>query len=132
VAYTSEESGRSEVYVVPFEAGTVLNTAAGPASAGARWQLSAKGGRSPRWRRDGKEIFYLSSTNQMMAAEIEERSNSMVVRTAQALFRCPPALSEPSSAPYDVSPDGKKFVINNFGDDNTPLTLLVNWTAKLK
>jgi Tol biopolymer transport system component len=132
VAYTSEESGRGEVYVVPFEAGTLLNTAAGPASAGARWQVSAKGGRSPRWRRDGKEIFYLSSTNQMMAAEVEERSNSMVVRTAQALFRCTPSKSDPWSAPYDVSPDGKKFVINSFGDDNTPLTLLVNWTAKLK
>lgn len=133
VAYTSEESGRGEVYVVPFEAGRILNTGPGPASAGGggRWQVSA-GGRSPRWRRDGKEIFYLSPTNQMMAAEVEEKGNSLVVRAAQALFRCTPVPSIPSSSPYDVSPDGKKFVINSYGDDNTPLILLVNWTANLK
>jgi Tol biopolymer transport system component len=133
VAYTSEESGRGEVYVIPFEAGRVLNTEPRPASAGGggRWQVSA-GGRSPRWRRDGKEIFYLSPTNQMMAAEVEEKGNSLVVRAAQALFRCTPVPSIPSSSPYDVSPDGKKLVINSYGDDNTPLILLVNWTANLK
>jgi Tol biopolymer transport system component len=134
VAYTSEESGRGEVYVVPFEAGRVLNTGPGPASAGGggRWLVSASGGRSPRWRGDGKEIFYLSPANQMMAAEVEEKGNSMVVRAAQALFRCIPVPSIPSSSPYDVSPDGKKFVINSFSDDNTPLILVVNWTANLK
>ena len=134
VAYTSEESGRGEVYLVPFEAGRFLNAGPGPASAGGggRWQVSASGGRSPRWRRDGKEIFYLSPTNQMMAAEVEEKGNGMVVRAAQALFRCIPVRSQPSSSPYDVSPDGKKFVINSFSDENTPLVLLVNWTANLK
>jgi Tol biopolymer transport system component len=134
VAYTSEESGRGEVYVVPFEASRILNTGPVPASAGGdgRWEVSASGGRSPRWRRDGKEIFYLSPANQMMAAEVEEKGNSMVVRAAQALFRCIPVPSQPWSAPYDVSPDGKKFVINSFSDDNTPLILLVNWTANLK
>jgi len=126
VAYTSEESGRSEVYVVPFEAGTVLN------SAGARWQVSAKGGRSPRWRSDGKEVFYLSPIDQIMVAEVEERSNRLVVGTTQALFRCTPEPPEPWAAPYDVYPDGKKFVINSFGDDSMPFVLLVNWMANLK
>jgi Tol biopolymer transport system component/tRNA A-37 threonylcarbamoyl transferase component Bud32 len=132
VAYTSEESGRSQVYVVPFTGGTVLNAAVpAGASAGARWQVSASGGSSPKWRRDGKEIFYLSPEGQMMAAEVEERGDSMVVKTAAALFRCRPAPTVPSSAPYDVSADGKKFVINSFGED-APLILLVNWTAGLK
>jgi len=54
------------------------------------------------------------------------------VGTARALFRCTPVPTVPSSAPYDVSPDGNKFVINSFGDDSTPLILLVNWTASLK
>jgi len=134
VAYTSEESGRGEVYVIPFDAGRILNTKPGPASAGGggRWQVSASGGRSPRWRRDGKEIFYLSPANEMMAAEVEEQGNIMVVRTSQALFRCTPVPYISSSAPYDVSPDGKKFVINSRSDDNTPLILVVNWTANLK
>jgi hypothetical protein len=55
----------------------------------------------------------------------------MVGKTAAALFRCRPAPTVPSSAPYDVSADGKKFVINSFGED-APLILLVNWTAGLK
>jgi dipeptidyl aminopeptidase/acylaminoacyl peptidase len=121
VAYTSEESGRSEIYIVPFDAGT-----------GVRLQVSASGAISPRWRRDGKEIFYLSPAGQMMAANVEERSNSMVVGTAHALFRCTPVPTGPSSAPYDVSADGSKFVVNSFGEDNSPLILLVNWTANLK
>jgi hypothetical protein len=134
VSYTSEESGRGEVYAVPFADGTVLNAAPGPAgaSAGRRWQVSASGGISPRWRRDGKEIFYLSPVVQMMAADVEERGNSMVVGTAHALFRCTLVPTIPSSSPYDVSADGKKFVINSVGDDDTPLILLVNWTANLK
>jgi Tol biopolymer transport system component len=134
VAYTSEESGRGEVYVVPFRASSILTTGPGPASAGAggRWQVSASGGRCPRWRRDGKEIFYLSQANQIMAAEVQEKGNSMIVRAAHALFRCTPVPSIPSSAPYDVSPDGKKFVINSLSDDTQRLILLVNWTANLK
>jgi eukaryotic-like serine/threonine-protein kinase len=135
VAYTSEESGRSEVYVVPFDARVLT---AGPGSAragrGARWEISPSGGRCPRWRRDGKEIFYLSPANQMMAAEIEEKDNTIVVRPPQALFNClrPVIFSVTSFEPYDVSPDGKKFVINTLtAEDNTPLVLLVNWTANL-
>jgi eukaryotic-like serine/threonine-protein kinase len=99
-----------------------------------RWLVSANGGRSPRWRGDGKEIFYLSMANQMMAAEIEEKDKGIVVRTPQALFNCAPGLlvRDADAAPYDVSPDGKKFVIKSFGYDNAPLILLVNWTANLK
>src|ERR1035438_10280843 len=126
MAYTSEESGRGEVYVVPFRASSLLTTGPGPASAGAggRWQVSASGGRSPRWRRDGKEIFYLSQANQIMAAEVEEKGNSMIVRAARALFRCTPVPSLPSSAPYDVSPDGQKFVINRSEEHTSELQSL--------
>lgn len=131
VAYTSEESGRGEIYVAPFEENRTLQSGTGPAGAG-RWQVSANGGRSPRWRRDSKEVFYLAPTNQMMAAEVERKGSSLVVQPAQSLFRCTPVPSVPSSAPYDVSADGKKFVINSFSDDNSPLVLLVNWTANLK
>jgi len=132
VAYTSRESGRDEVYVVPFDAARVLNTGPGTASAsgGAKWQISASGGRCPRWRRDVKEIFYLSPTSQLMAEEVEEKGNSIVLRTAQALFRS--AAASASFAPYDVTPDGKKFVINALSEGNSPPTLLVNWTANLK
>ena len=88
VAYTSKESGREEVYVVPFDATKVLNTGPGSVtSPGGKWQISPSGGRVPRWRRDGKEIFYLAPDNQMMAAEVEARGNSFEARKAQPLFR---------------------------------------------
>ena len=132
VAYTSRESGKAEVYVVPFDAAKVLKTGPGAANSGGggRWQISAGGGRCPRWRRDGKEIFYLSPTNQIMAEEVEEKGNSILMGTAQALFRS--GVSTASFAPYDVAPDGKKFVINTLNEGDSPLNLMVNWTASLK
>jgi Tol biopolymer transport system component len=131
VAYTSKESGREEVYVVPFDAAKVLNAGAGSAkaSAGGKWLISTSGGHSPRWRRDGKEIFYLAPENQMMRVEIEERGSSVEVRTAQPLFRIV-AATEPVF-PYDVTPDGKRFVVNTSSNQSAPLTLVVNWTARL-
>jgi len=154
VAYTSRESGRDEVYVVPFDAAGVLNTGSGSAGAsgagpppggpaaavkplressgpqGGKWQVSSGGGRCPRWRGDGKEIFYLSPDNQMMAAEVEERGNGIEVQAAQVLFRV--GAAGLTFSPYDVTPDGKKFIINTLSEQNTPLTLVVNWTANLK
>jgi Tol biopolymer transport system component len=130
VAYTSKESGREEVYVVPFDAARVLEIGPASASAGAggRWQISASGGRSPKWRKDGKEIFYLSSDNKMMAGGVEARGNRIELQTARPLFTTNPA---EYFSPYDVTPDGSKFVINIPNMQNTPLTLVVNWTARL-
>ena len=129
VAYTSKESGREEVYVVPFDPDGVFNTGAGSAnvSAGIRSQISASGGCFPRWRRDGNEIFYLSSDNQMMAVPVETGGNSLEVQTAQTLFK---PIVAPDGA-YDITPDGKKFVMVSPISPNTPLTLVVNWTALL-
>jgi Tol biopolymer transport system component len=129
VAYTSKESGREEVYVVLFDATKVLHTVpSSVTSPGGKLQISPSGGSSPRWRRDGKEIFYLAPDNQMMAVEVEAKGNSFEARKAQALFRVAGAAS---ASPYDVTPDGKRFVINAVSNTNAPLILVVNWTARL-
>jgi len=129
VAYTSKESGREEVYVIPFDASRVLNPVPGSVSRpDSRWQISPGGGRCPRWRRDGKEIFYLTPDNQIMAAEVEAKGNSLEARKAQPMFR---AAAARFFSPYDVTPDGKRFVINTLSNTNAPLTLVVNWTARL-
>jgi Tol biopolymer transport system component len=131
VAYTSGESGRNEVYVVPFDAAKVMNPVSGATNAGGgKWQVSANGGVCPRWRRDGKEIFYLSPSSQMMAAEVEGKRDSIEVRTPQILFRS--AVATNPFAPYDVTPDGKKFIMNTLSEEYSPVTLMVNWTANLK
>ena len=63
VAYTSNESGLSEIYVIPFP----------PSPGSGRWRVSTGGGVMPRWRRDGKELFYISPDSQMMAVDVTTR-----------------------------------------------------------
>jgi Tol biopolymer transport system component len=129
VAYTSEESGKVQIYVVPFDATKVLNTDPGSAtSPSGKWQISTSGGYLARWRRDGKEIFYRGPNNQMMAAEVDGTGNNFEVRKEQVLFRIGPTVINE----YDVTPDGNRFVMaTQKGNPNAPLTLVQNWTALL-
>jgi serine/threonine protein kinase len=121
VAYTSFESGRAEVYVAPF-----------PGSGG-KWQISSAGGSSPRWRRDGTEIFFLASDNALMAAAVNGKASSFQVGTVKPLFQT--HLIGPRHE-YDVSTDGQKFLINSTPQQNggapAPITVVLNWTAGLK
>lgn len=129
VAYTSNESGQDEIYVVPFDATKVLSTAPGAAiDLVGKWPISAGGGTSARWRGDGKEIFYPRGDNQMMAVEVDGRGNTFEARKEQALFKMPV-----ESRMYDVTPNGKRFVVvtQNLINQHTPLTLVVNWPALL-
>lgn len=130
VAYTSRESGRNEVYVVSFDAAKVLNGAAGNA-AGGKWLVSAGGGYVPRWRRDGKELFYIEpGGNIMMAVEVDGKGASFNVGRSQRLFVAP---VNPIGGTYDVTPDGQKFVMGAPPEeDEPPLVLMQNWTARLE
>jgi Tol biopolymer transport system component len=122
VAYQSNESGRPEVYVAAFP---------GP---GGKWQVSTAGGVLPRWRRDGKEIFYAAPTGAtMMAASVNSEGTAFQVGRVQSLFQVR------AGGPryfYDVSADGQRFLLNALPEQTAttpvPLTLVVNWTAGLK
>ena len=121
VAYVSNDSGKDEVYVVPFP---------GP---GARVQVSTSGGADPRWRGDGKEIFYLSAESKMTSADVRAGTNEFAVGTIRTLF----PLSGLGGVPgylYDVTSDGQKFIaVQDMQHTSTvPLTLVVNWPADLK
>jgi Tol biopolymer transport system component len=74
VAYNSDESGRNEIYVAPFP---------GP---GGKRQISSAGGVHPRWRGDGKELFYLAANNRLMAAEVDSAAASFEVGAMRDLF----------------------------------------------
>jgi Tol biopolymer transport system component len=114
VAYQSNESGRVEVYVVPFRGGQ------------GKWQVSTSGGGFPIWRRDGKEIFYVSADGVLSAVPIVAGSDQIQPGKPQALFRMP-------ADAYDVSPDGKRFLLDVVGDQNVkPITVVLNWAADLK
>jgi eukaryotic-like serine/threonine-protein kinase len=119
VAYTSTESGRTEIYVAPFP------------GAGGKWQISTGGGSSPRWRRDGTEIFYLSPDNKLMVAAVNGKGPSIEVGAVRPLFQ---TNSIGSASTYAVSADGQRFLINTVPEQaaSAPIAVVLNWTAGLK
>jgi serine/threonine protein kinase/dipeptidyl aminopeptidase/acylaminoacyl peptidase len=124
IAYVSNESQRAEIYVTPFPP-----LASG---VGGKRQVSAAGGILPRWRQDGKEIFYMGPDGQLMAAEIEAKGGGLEVGQVRPLFR---AIGVMQSNPlYDVSADGQHFLLRTYPEQKSgdPLTLVQNWTAGLK
>jgi eukaryotic-like serine/threonine-protein kinase len=118
VVYQSNESGQVQVYAAPFP---------GP---GGKRQISSGGGISPRWRRDGKEIFYVTGEAQLMAAEVASRNGTLEVGRVQKLFD---GIITNRGYTYDVSADGQKFLVVEDGVSTArPLTLVQNWTASLR
>jgi len=116
LAYFSYETGRPEVYVVPFEAG-------------AKTQVSTTGGWNTIFSR-GSELFFVSMGNRLMAAHTSTQAN-FHVDSIEPLFQ----LDLPNFAgiSFDVSPDGKHFVVQTTDHTkSTSITLLTNWPAELK
>ncbi len=131
VAYTSKESGRAEVYVAPFDIAQVMaggNTST-PLKPGGKWQISTSGGQYPRWRGDGKELFFLAADNLVMAAEVDAKGGSFQVGAVKPLFA---AFAQDSAMPFDVSADGKRFLIVSVPEQSSSITLLINWPELLK
>ena len=120
IAYQSDESGSAEVYVQTF-----------PASGG-KWPVSTKGGRVPQWRRDGKELFYLSSDGKMMAVEVKT-SGTFEPGIPRALFDLS-AVRPIRRSGYAVAADGQRFLFISRTAETAPssLAVVVNWTADLK
>ena len=128
IAYSSDESGRSEVYVTSF-----------PEHQG-KWQVSQSGGSVPRWRGDAKELFYLAPNGQLMAAEVNWNGSTFEVAEVHSLFHLrlapgPPLYDlGPTSGQigYEISPDGQRILVNSPAEsDATPITVILNWSAKL-
>ena len=137
MAYTSNETGRNEVYVQPF-----------PASGG-KWQMSTSGGAQPRWRRDGKELYYLAGAaggeTSVTAVEVRASESTFDASVPRTLFRTRIArqganpqgavLGTTTESSYAVTADGQRFLILTPPVAETapePVTLVLNWTAGLK
>jgi serine/threonine protein kinase len=122
LAYSSDESGRFEVYVQTF-----------PASGG-KWLVSREGGSQPRWRRDGKEIFFIAPDRKLMAADVKLEGSTFEVGVPKALFQTPVVTYPNPRNVYDVFADGRHFLIITPLQENTltPITVVANWNADLK
>ncbi len=123
IAYASNETGTTEIYVSPFPNLT------------SKWQVSNSGGQEPKWRRDGKELFYLASDGKMMSVAVTATA-SFEAGTPVALFQT--HRRQPISAQdvfsYDVSPDGQRFLVATKVDEPSaaPLSVTLNWASELE
>jgi hypothetical protein len=121
VAYNGDETGRAEVFVVPYP------------PTGEHWQVSTNGGAQPIWRGDGRELFYLAPDGHVM---------SVVVSAARPFSAGPPrplfrtSLRDPSDIveDYDVTADGQRFLFRLPAPDSRPpeLKLVLDWPALLR
>jgi Tol biopolymer transport system component len=125
IAYVSDESGRFEVYVRPFPA---------PPGGGSKTQVSRGGGMQPRWRRDGRELFYFSLDGNLMAVDATQ-GPIFKAGMPRLLFKAhiarrgkEPPLDGPA---WGVTPDGKRFLINA-NKNPPPITVVLNWDAELR
>jgi Tol biopolymer transport system component len=122
IAYVSDESGSPAVYVQSV-----------PVSGG-KWQISTGGGDQPAWRRDGKELFYLSMDRKMMAVPVRIGS-TFEAGAPHVLFDAPaPAVGiSADRSHYAVTADGQRFLVRKEFEDKSgaPLTIVLDWTADL-
>jgi Tol biopolymer transport system component len=126
VAYSSDESGTREVYVQGFAPDRV------PAVGVGKWTISTAGGDKPRWRRDGRELFYIALDGQMMAVPVNTSGGGFEPGVAVPLFQ---TNATGAFVPYAVTPDGR-FLINTATEATrrhaSPITVVLNWWAGLR
>ena len=124
MAYTSNPDGHREIYVRPFPAVDAL------------WKISSGGGQEPRWRRDGKEIFFVQPDGKLAAVAVKGivgQKLAFDVGQPRTLFdaHIDPRVSNERGMQYDVASDGERFlVLRSAATLPTPLTVVVNWLPK--
>jgi Tol biopolymer transport system component/tRNA A-37 threonylcarbamoyl transferase component Bud32 len=117
IAYVTDESGGNEILVRSFP------------DAAHKWQVSIKGGNWVRWRRDGKELFYLAPDGKFMSVSVHAAHGELGFTSPEPLFDFPNHSLERSalSYAYDVAPDGRFLVLTPVGSEAHSLTVITNW-----
>jgi len=127
VAYVSNESGRFEVYVRAFSPDPLGQ---GTSDAGGKWLISDKGGSSPMWREDGKELYYIALDGKLMTVALAAGS-AFQSSLPKALFQTPPGDNDTTR--WAPSPDGTRFLfLVPETQEAAPFTIVLNWQAGLK
>jgi eukaryotic-like serine/threonine-protein kinase len=124
IAYTSDESGSDEIYIREFSSGSAQESG----DAAGRWLISKGGGTGPRWRGDGKELFYVASDGKLMSVDIRPKP-VFEAGAPRPLFQLPPGFIG-----FEVTSDGRRFLIGVPAAQraSAPLTVVLNWQTALK
>jgi serine/threonine-protein kinase len=119
IAYVSQESGQEEVYVRPF-----------PETDRARWQVSSAGGVAPAWSHSGRELFYVTKTDTLVAVEVSGTPDFRA-GSSRPIFSTAPYVILPFHRSYDVAPDDRSFIMlqrsGASGVDASRFTVVLNW-----
>jgi hypothetical protein len=116
IAYTSTESGQSEVYIKPR------------GGSGGIWQVSSGGGRQPHWRGDGKELFFASANGTALLSASIASGSSLQIDAPRKLFDL--TLPEISRSQWVVTKDGRRFIVETGNQENANrLSVVTNWRA---
>lgn len=126
LAYHADDTGGLEVYVQSFSPDAKLGSD--------RKRISTTGGRMPVWSRDGSELFFIATDGQLMSSSIKTSGGTLEFSTPKALFKTRMLADMGSAHEFDISPDGKLFLIGTLiGDSQAPApTVVLNWQGLLK
>jgi Tol biopolymer transport system component len=134
IAYVSDESGGNEIYVRGF----AQAAGGGSFELSGEWQVSREGGTGPRWRGDGKELYYRAPDGTVMAVEVFAKTE-FNAGTPRSLFQAPPDIIQLTSLfadlpSWDVTAFGDRFILSTaaVGGAPSPFTVILNWTSLLK
>ena len=127
VAYESNETGRTEVYIRPF-----------PNADGGKWQVSTDGGRAPLWNRNGRELFFVNGAREMVVAPIGPGVQPQI-GVRKSLFKLRDEIylaNQENYTPFDIAPDGQRFmmarIVRATAAKVAPLVVTENWFEELK
>ncbi|HZQ54923.1 MAG TPA: protein kinase [Bryobacteraceae bacterium] len=122
MAYSSDETGRFEVYVQSFPGG------------GNKWQVSVDGGSDPQWRLDGRELFYASPNHKLMSVDVRPGSRFEADVPKELFEISVPDPVAPFPNNYVVTSDGQRFLVNTVARDavSAPISVVLNWTEELR
>ena len=118
LAYSSTESGRTEIYVEAYGGGS------------GKWQVSPDTGQVPHWSADGKELFYFDGNQSLVAVPVKQAGGALEFGAPKTLISRWTILTQPF---FSVAPDGKKFLMERLSQQvNQPITVMTNFTSGLK
>jgi eukaryotic-like serine/threonine-protein kinase len=121
LAYASSEQGASQVFVQPVPA------------TGAKWQVSTTGGGMPRWRGDGRELYYRGDDGAVVAVAVRASDGALELGAPQALFSGVPSAGNLEDRTYQPSADGQRFLLQRRAEaDAPPITVVVHWESMLR